>query len=307
MDNPADKSAKNNDTLNKPIKTSKKPPFTKPTSKKPMPTEDGKSNKEIRENYFKQLRSWMNTVNSYQCYYNKLQEDLVPKKTKQVPKSPIEVPNPPIPVPNVPETPNVTSTQFVGIRCQVPSLWKRFGAEFIDFVLLSLLKFVVAYFVVESFMDIDFTKYNTFFMQEDLDYTAAVEMTSEIFFLEISHRIVVCVYEVYWLQGTVIIQGGATLGKILLDLTVVRTDKLYNIQGQPNNIIALTPGGDLGWKRAILRSVTKNLFFSFMFPLPFIAAAANQNRCAYDVLSGSMVVEFAQPFRCEQSELIPIV
>lgn len=92
----------------------------------------------------------------------------------------------------------------------------------------------------------------------------------------------------------------------MLDITVVKADKLYNIRGQPNNVIALTPGGDLGWKRSILRSVTKNLFFSFMFPLPFIAAAANQNICAYDVLCGSMVVETIQPFSCDQSELIPV-
>lgn len=94
---------------------------------------------------------------------------------------------------------------------------------------------------------------------------------------------------------------------MLLDLTVVRADKLYHIRGQPANVIALTPGGCMGWKRATLRSITKNLFFAFLFPLPFITAAANQNRCAYDVLCGSMVVELVQPLRCEQSELIPIV
>lgn len=81
---------------------------------------------------------------------------------------------------------------------------------------------------------------------------------------------------------------------------------MYHIRGQPTDVIALTPGGDLGWKRAALRSVTKNLFFAFLFPLPFITAAANQNRCAYDILCGSMVVEVIQPLRCEQSELIPI-
>lgn len=93
----------------------------------------------------------------------------------------------------------------------------------------------------------------------------------------------------------------------MLNLTVVRTDKLYHIRNQPAEIIALTPGGDLGWRRAALRSITKNLFFAFLFPLPFITAAANENRCAYDVLCGSMVVELVQPLRCELSELIPII
>jgi len=35
-------------------------------------------------------------------------------------------------------------------------------------------------------------------MQDDfnVDYSTAVEMTSELFFLEITHRVVVCLYEV---------------------------------------------------------------------------------------------------------------
>lgn len=109
------------------------------------------------------------------------------------------------------------------------------------------------------------------------------------------------------MQGSTLFQGGATVGKVLLDLSVVRVDKLYLIRGQPSDVIALTPGGDLGWKRAALRSITKNLFFAFLFPLPFVTAAANQNRCAYDVLCGSMVVEVIQPLICEQSELVPII
>lgn len=44
----------------------------------------------------------------------------------------------------------------------------------------------------------DFAKYNSIFMQDDfnVDYSTAVEMTSELFFLEVTHRIIVCVYEV---------------------------------------------------------------------------------------------------------------
>jgi len=33
------------------------------------------TNKECREEYFKKLRKWLNTVNTYQCYYKKLQEN----------------------------------------------------------------------------------------------------------------------------------------------------------------------------------------------------------------------------------------
>jgi len=51
------------------------------------------------------------------------------------------------------ETFKILLTVYVGIKCKIPSLWKRFGAEFIDFILLSLIKFVVAYFLVDSVID----------------------------------------------------------------------------------------------------------------------------------------------------------
>ncbi|KAE9526201.1 hypothetical protein AGLY_013832 [Aphis glycines] len=267
------------------------------------------TSKEIREEYFNQLRSWLYTVNSYQCYYNKLQQEFLQKNDHQVLKNPKEVPkvvpNAVPPVSETTETPSVEPNQFVGIRCQIPSLWKRFGAEFIDFLILSFIKFLIAYSLVDSIFDIDFAKYNSIFTRDDVDYTTAVEVTSELLFIEVTHRIIVCLYEICCLEGSTIFKG-ATVGKALLNITVVRADKLFCIRGQPADVIALTPGGIIGWKRATLRSITKNLFFAFLFPLPFITAAANQNRCAYDVLCGTMVVEFVQPLRCEQSELVPI-
>lgn len=100
MEGPAGKSAKNN-SLNTPKNIS-----TKNTKK---------SNKEIREEYFNKLRSWLSTVNNYQCYYNKLQQDLIKKKNKQVSKNPTAIPK--VVPNNVPETPNIGSTQFVGMFC----------------------------------------------------------------------------------------------------------------------------------------------------------------------------------------------
>ncbi|XP_050536130.1 uncharacterized protein LOC126902671 [Daktulosphaira vitifoliae] len=264
------------------------------------------TNKQIREDYFDQLRSWLTTVHNYQICYNHLQQESL--KTFQKQNNSNSLKRDSIPTPTCTEQEaTIDPNKFQGYKCKIPPLWKRFTAEFIDFILLSLLKFIVAYFAVDS-LEIDFTKYNSIIMQDDfnVDYNTAVEMTSELFFLEVTHRLVVCFYEVYWLQGGSTYHGGATIGKMLLDLSVVRAEKICHIRGQPQDNIALTPGGDLGWKRSVLRSLTKNLFFAFLFPLPFVTAAANQNRCAYDVLCGSMVVESVQPLCCERSELIPI-
>lgn len=98
MASPANKSASKNVVLD----TSKDTNNSKLTSK------------EIREEYFNQLRSWLNTVNSYQCYYNKLQRESFQNNYRQVLKNTNEVPKVvPNAVPNVRET--TTVNQFVGM------------------------------------------------------------------------------------------------------------------------------------------------------------------------------------------------
>jgi len=92
----------------------------------------------------------------------------------------------------------------------------------------------------------------------------------------------------------------------VFDISVVRVDELFNIVGCPNHVIAVTPGSELGWKCATYRTLVKNVCFAFLYPLSFLAGASNQNRCAYDVLCGTIVVEIIQPFKCHASELIPI-
>nr|CAD7600661.1 unnamed protein product [Timema genevievae] len=60
-----------------------------------------------------------------------------------------------------------------------------------------------------------------------IDYNAAMKITSEIIVLEIIHRIIVFIYEGYFLQRQVGIQhmGGATPGKIYMGLRVVKCDQ----------------------------------------------------------------------------------
>lgn len=101
---PKNKSASKNNVLN----TSKDTKNSKLTSK------------EIREEYFNQLRSWLNTVNSYQCYYNKLQRESFQNNYQKVLKNSKEVPKPANDA--VRETPTVEHNQFVGMSysCIIP-------------------------------------------------------------------------------------------------------------------------------------------------------------------------------------------
>lgn len=79
-------------------------------------TENSKmTSKERREKYFIQLRSWLRTVNSYECYYNKLRQEMLKTKYAKVSKKP-PMTEEPREVPNVvPETTPVEPTQFVGM------------------------------------------------------------------------------------------------------------------------------------------------------------------------------------------------
>lgn len=100
--------------------------------------------------------------------------------------------------------------------------------------------------------------------------------------------------------------GVASIGKMLLDLTIVKVDKLYHIRGQPANVIAITDDVYMTWESAAYRTMMKNYFFCFIPLLSLFYADFNQNRSAYDVLSGTMVVEKLQPLKCKQSDLISI-
>lgn len=87
-------------------------PPVKPESNKDF-SNASKTNKEIREEYFNQLRSWLTTVNNYQCYYNKLQQECLQKNYQQVPKNPTEAPR--NASNTVPESSTVNPNQFSGI------------------------------------------------------------------------------------------------------------------------------------------------------------------------------------------------
>lgn len=73
-----------------------------------------KSKKELREEYFNQLRAWITMMNTYQFYYNKLQQEALLSKYQQISKNSTE-PRPRNGTNNVPETPTVDPNQFCGI------------------------------------------------------------------------------------------------------------------------------------------------------------------------------------------------
>ncbi len=62
---------------------------------------------------------------------------------------------------------------------------------------------------------------------KELDVAAAFELTSDIVFLELIHRVVVCVFEaICTFRGAAGAPGGATPGKLVMGLRIFKCDQV---------------------------------------------------------------------------------
>lgn len=58
--------------------------------------------------------------------------------------------------------------------------------------------------------------------------------------------------------------------------------------------MVLAPGEDIGFSRALLRSIIKNVTVTFFAPMLASVAYLDHNRTPHDLLSGTVVVESAR-------------
>lgn len=133
------------------------------------------------------------------------------------------------------------------------------------------------------------------------DYFEFVAMTSELLAIEMLAKVAVCVYEAIWTYKSINgIVGGATPGKLLFGIRIVHVTAVYALQEQPQLInfnrqiemrALLYPAENPGFKRAIVRSFTKNLIMSVLFPMCFIMFFFKNHRTSYDLLAKTIVVE----------------
>lgn len=266
-----------------------------------------------RDAYFQALRLWIQRAQMYQnlstCfpYYMMTFQGLQSNQTNvpllnnnyqfQGQHFPFQVPNAPR---NVQETqpqaepivPAEVIARHGGYEYVIPPLHKRLFAEFIDFILLFILKLIVTFIAVDMFELIDLEKFDFYKFSEHYDdYKYAMELTSEILFLEIIYRILVCIFEAFCLSGSVGRTGGATPGKALLGLRVVTASAVIPVEGRPRETVLLYPGRPLSFNIALFRSLMKNFLISLLFPLCVILFVFRHNRTGYDLLCGVIVVE----------------
>eukprot|EP00088_Acartia_fossae_P024896 TRINITY_DN2573_c1_g1_i4.p1 TRINITY_DN2573_c1_g1~~TRINITY_DN2573_c1_g1_i4.p1 ORF type:complete len:313 (-),score=39.07 TRINITY_DN2573_c1_g1_i4:263-1201(-) len=245
----------------------------------------------------------------------------IPSPTNLSPPPPLFAPLPPMNR-NVPlatpttnnETPNTNVNNNPTTNTTLPSsvptvnilehrmytlapLWKRIVAEMIDFAILLVLKIIVALNAVEM-LDIDLDNYEFLLdslnpesidMSSIMDYNAAVQFSSELLLIELMHRVIVCLYEAMCTsRGPAGNQGGATPGKFIMGLRVIKCHQLIPAGG---NRVLITPGGNLGFGWALLRSFLKNLSVATMFPLCISLTLDPNTRTVHDFLSNSVVVQ----------------
>ncbi|KAI8438907.1 hypothetical protein MSG28_011236 [Choristoneura fumiferana] len=266
-----------------------------------------------REAYFVALRVWIQQARTYQnlssCfpYYMMGFRGPYPAQ-RNVPllnnnyqfqgqQYPFQVPNPPRNAPvNPPQLETLTPAEVIsrhgGYEYVIPALYKRLAAEFIDFMLLFILKLIVTFIAVDMFELIDLDKFDFYKFSEHYDdYKYAMELTSEILFLEVIYRILVCIFEAFCLSGSVGRTGGATPGKALLGLRVVTASAVVPVEGRPRETVLLYPGRPLSFMLALVRSLMKNFLISLLFPLCVVLFVFRHNRTGYDLLCGVIVVE----------------
>ncbi|XP_068626790.1 protein FAM8A1 [Battus philenor] len=265
-----------------------------------------------REAYFQALRMWIQQAQMYQnistCfpYYMMTFQGLHNNPTNipllnnnyqfQGHQFPFQVPNlrPTPENQNLPEplTPVEVIARHGGFEYIIPPLYKRLLAELIDFMLLFILKLIVTFIAVDMFEFIDLDKFDFYKLSEKYDdYKYAMELTSEILFLEIIYRILVCIYEAFCLSRSVGGAGGATPGKALLGLRVVTASAVIPVEGRPKETVLLYPGRSLSFFLALARSLMKNFLISLLFPLCVVFFVFRHNRTGYDLLCGVIVVE----------------
>lgn len=182
-----------------------------------------------------------------------------------------------------------------GFEYHIPPIWKRFVAESIDSMMLFLLKLTITFVAVDVFDFINMEPYDFDLLQMNMriDYKMAIELTSGILILELIHRVIVCIFEAFWLQrglnGHI---GGATPGKSVMGLRVVQCRSVTPVERPDGrDVVLVTPGTDLGLPLALGRSVVKNLILAFLFPICFTLFFFRFNRTGYDLVCNSIVVE----------------
>lgn len=179
--------------------------------------------------------------------------------------------------------------QIPVLEFSTPSVYRRVVAELIDFFLLfsaklGLMLVIIDYLGISS----DTTGFMMRFLVEEIEDDTSLEELQQMLLFAFIYRIIVCVYETFFLCSHVNRNlGGATPGKFLMRLRVI---SLEGVQSAGPRRVLVTLPDSVSFTQALLRSVVKNFSMAFFFPACVTVFFNPHFRAAYEVLTRTMVV-----------------
>lgn len=274
-----------------------------------------------RDAYIDTLHSWLRTVSSCQYYQSMAMASLMASTISPVP---VNSQGTTRPNDSTNSQQQRQQDQTQGQLFKLPSLWRRFAAGALDYLFLLIVKLVATFIAVDYFELIDLSRIDlslfdfnlqalnqsaggaaalasSLLLSNELDdhlydvYKVAFELTSEILIIELIHRVIVIIYETFFLASNLfpgrIRFGAATPGKLLLGLRVVSCTFLEEVYIGNEELIKVFPAQEIGFWSSLLRSVIKNFSSLFFLPASLTVFISNHNRTAYDVVCRCIVVE----------------
>lgn len=202
-----------------------------------------------------------------------------------------------------------------GYELVISPLYKRFLAEVIDTVILFIVKILFFVVIMDFFdihmlvplplyssfynfkklfifsgLDIDINDFKDLKFLED-DYSQLLSLSSDFLLLEILTKIVSCLYEAFFT-----VKLHATPGKLIMGVRILHAEAVLPLEQQINHsqgIRALIfPANQLTFKRALFRSLAKNLLVTLLFPVYFMLFFYKSNQLIYDLLGKTVVVDY---------------
>lgn len=124
------------------------------------------------------------------------------------------------------------------------------------------------------------------------DYSQLLSLSSDFLLLEVITKIVSCLYEAFFT-----VKLSATPGKLLMGIRILHAEAVLPLEqiNHSQGIRSLVfPASQLSFKRALFRSIAKNLLVTLLFPVYFMLFFYKSNQLIYDLLGKTVVVDFCQ-------------
>ncbi|CAF0810085.1 unnamed protein product [Didymodactylos carnosus] len=168
-------------------------------------------------------------------------------------------------------------------RLKIASIYRRFFAEVIDFIILHAFKLLSVVLLANTFHLIDENRLTLSYFVSSLLYEDTLSIPFELIFLEIGYALTSIAFE-----GICLARYGATPGKRLLRLRVLKCNHM-NVQADGS--VVVEPGILLNYIAALTRSAFKSLMSTFLFPAVVVALLSSHRQTSYDIAANALVVE----------------